>query len=110
MSADIGLVEGSAWFTKLALAASGLVVETSGDAALVAFDSASAAVTASIQMQRSAASIGHAPLRIGLATGDVEWADGGCSGPAVGTATGLLVRALPGQILVNNVVRWLAGS
>ncbi|MEY2553499.1 MAG: hypothetical protein QOC57_1359, partial [Ilumatobacteraceae bacterium] len=73
--------------------------------------SASAAVTSSIEMQRAVASSGaRLPLRIGLATGDVEWTESGCSGPAVGIANALLSRADRGQILANNVVRWLAGA
>ncbi len=95
----------------VARAHSGRVVRTRGETALLAFDSASSAVVAGIDMQRSAAtgSTGS-QIRIGLATGDVEWADGACDGITVDVATELMAQAQPGQMLVNNVVRWLAGE
>ncbi|HEX2782577.1 MAG TPA: AAA family ATPase, partial [Ilumatobacteraceae bacterium] len=111
MCAAVAPAENITFFTELARSGSGVVVDVTTNAALVAFESASAAVAASVEMQRVAASplIGS-PMRIGLATGDVEWSDGTCAGVAVGIASGLLARAAPGQILANNVVRWLAGG
>jgi DNA-binding CsgD family transcriptional regulator/tetratricopeptide (TPR) repeat protein len=47
---------------------------------------------------------------VGLATGDVLWTGDVCSGTPVGIAAELFARAEPGQILVNNVVRWLAAN
>jgi DNA-binding NarL/FixJ family response regulator len=106
MCADVAPVERDRWLADLARTHSGVAVDLSAEIALVAFDSASAAVAAAVEMQRSTGS----PIRIGMATGDVEWSDGVCAGPAVGAAAALLARAQPGQILTNNVVRWLAAG
>ncbi len=81
------------------------MVEGDDDRVIVAFDSAAAAVETSVELQHACPA-----MRIGLATGDVVWADGGCSGAPVGIAVALFGRAQPGQILVSNVVRWLAAS
>ncbi len=94
-----------------ARAHSGRVVRAGVETALLSFDSASSAVVAGIDIQRSAATTPTgSQMRIGLATGDVDWVDGACNGIAVDVATELLGIALPGQMLVNNVVRWLAGE
>jgi ATP/maltotriose-dependent transcriptional regulator MalT len=89
----------------LASAGSGRVIEVDDDRVIMAFESAAAAVEAGIELQQSGPA-----MRIGLATGDVRWADGGCTGAPVGIAFELFARARPGQILVSNVVRWLAAS
>jgi DNA-binding CsgD family transcriptional regulator/tetratricopeptide (TPR) repeat protein len=97
--------------SKVADANSGRVIEADGVRTVTAFDSAAAAVTAGIEMQQASVEAQtRAPLRIGLATGDVVWNDGTCVGAPVGIAIQLLDRARPGQILVTNVVRWLAAS
>ena len=95
--------------SEVARASAGRVIETVGERTVLAFESASAAVSAAVAMQQAVAiSFQPWPLRIGLATGDVVWTDDGCTGAPVGTAALLFARADPGQILVNNVVRWLA--
>src|SRR5215213_9750630 len=91
---------------------SGARVVSTGDAfTVVAFESASVAVRASIELQQTlGAWMPALPIRIGLCTGDVEWTDDVCSGVALRNAAELFNRARPGQILANNVVRWLAGN
>src|SRR3954468_1818981 len=87
------------------------VVSSGSDSTVVAFESASAAVSASVELQQTLDGWMPAlPIRIGLCTGDVEWTDGVCSGAPLHIAAELFARARPGQILVNNVVRWLAGN
>ena len=79
-----------------ASAGAGFVVEGDDDRVIVAFDSAAAAVETSVELQHA-----WPGMRIGLATGDVVWADGGCSGAPVGIAVALFgrarARADPGQ-------------
>ena len=51
----------------------GRVIDTSGDRTILAFDSASAAVAASVEIQQARAALADgAPVRMGLATGDVD--------------------------------------
>jgi DNA-binding CsgD family transcriptional regulator/tetratricopeptide (TPR) repeat protein len=111
MCADAGVAAHDQWLSEVARSTSARMLETADGHTVVVFDSASAAVAASVQMQQATA---HprlsAPIRIGLATGDVVWRDGVCSGAAVVTATELFALAKPGQILANNVVRWLNTS
>ena len=111
MCADAGVADQVHVLSKVAEANSGRAIETDGVRAVTAFDSASAAVTAAIEMQQALADVRPlTPLRIGLATGDVVWSDGSCVGAPVGIAIELFARGVPGQILVTNVVRWLAAS
>ena len=111
MCVGVSLAEHIELVVGVARAHSGRVVRTGGETTLLAFDSASSALIAGADMQRAAAiASAGSPIRIGLATGDVVWTDGACTGVAVDVATELLRHAQPGQILVNNVVRWLAGE
>ncbi len=89
----------------------GRVVKTAGDGVMAAFESASDAVTAAIDMQRAVFRRGEGlRLRIGIASGDVSWESGDCFGLPVVTAARLETAAQGGQILVTQVVRWLAGE
>lgn len=108
MCVDAMLTEHAHWISDVARARSARVIETDGDQAIVAFESASGAVAAAVEMQQAV--VGSRLLRIGLATGDVGWIDGSCTGAPVGIAAELFARAQPGQVLVSNVVRWLAAS
>jgi DNA-binding NarL/FixJ family response regulator len=115
LCADVAPAGRGEWLIELGRARGGLVVNADRvgrvEWSSVAFDSATAAVAAAVEMQRVATSAPDGTsVRIGLATGDVVVLDAGCAGVAVNTAAGLLVRAAPGQILANNVVRWLASS
>ena len=111
LCADAGAADQFEVLSKTTEANSGRVIGADGVHTITAFDSASAAVTAGIEMQQALVDAhAAAPLRIGLATGDVVWNDGKCVGAPVGIAIELFDRARPGQILVTNVVRWLAAS
>ena len=89
----------------------GRVVKTAGDGVMAAFESASDAVTAAIDMQRAVHRRDEGlRLRIGIASGDVSWESGDCFGLPVVTAARLESAAQGGQILVTQVVRWLAGE
>ncbi len=89
----------------------GRVVKTAGDGLMAAFDSATDAVRAAIAIQVAAAGRSEGiSVRVGAATGDVSWEDGDCFGLPVVTAARLEAAAHAGQILVNNLVRSLAGD
>ena len=111
MCADAVLAEHVSRVAEVVKANSARVVSNEGSTITVAFDSASAAVAASVDLQQSLGGrVSALPIRIGLATGDVVWTDDGCTGAPLAAAVDLHGRAQPGQILVNNVVRWLAGG
>jgi DNA-binding CsgD family transcriptional regulator len=89
----------------------GRVVKTAGDGLMAAFESASDAVTAAIDLQRAVQRREDGfRVRIGIASGDVSWESGDCFGLPVVTAARLEATAQGGQILVTQVVRWLAGE
>ena len=78
---------------------------------MAAFDSASAAVVAGVEIQQLLAStVPASPIRIGLATGDVVWDGDVCTGSRCVSPPNCWLARLPGQILVTNVVRWLAAD
>jgi DNA-binding CsgD family transcriptional regulator/tetratricopeptide (TPR) repeat protein len=111
MCADVALTEHAHLVSEVARARSARVIDTVDGRIIVAFDSASAAVAASVEMQQAiTGSTSAVPPRIGLATGDVLWLDGACTGTPVGIAAALFAHAQPGQILVNNVARLLAAN
>ena len=89
----------------------GKVLKTAGDGIMAAFESASDAVTAAVDIQRAATRRDdEIRVRIGIASGDVSWEGGDCFGLPVVTAARLEAHAGGGQILVSQVVRWLAGE
>ncbi len=97
--------------TEMVTVHNGHVVKSAGDGIMGAFDAASDAVSAAIALQRGLAHRSHdLQIRIGIASGDVSWEDGDCSGLPVVVAARLEAGAEPGQILVSQVVRWLAGD
>jgi ATP/maltotriose-dependent transcriptional regulator MalT len=111
MSADASLAEHAYWVAAVAKSRDARVVDAGGKTMLLGFDSASAAVAAAVEMQQHVAKVlPRQPIRIGLATGDVNWRDGACEGAPVTVADELRERSQPGQILVNNVTRWSAVS
>ena len=111
MCTDAALAEHMHRVSAVVGANSARVIESDATKTVVAFDSASTAVAAGVELQQSLASwLPALPIRIGLATGDVVWTDNGCTGAPLAVAAELYARAEPGQILVNNVVRWLAGD
>jgi class 3 adenylate cyclase/tetratricopeptide (TPR) repeat protein len=90
-------------------------VKHTGDGLMVAFSSAANAVSAAIEMQRGVARLAAelgTPLsiRIGLSAGDVERDGNDLFGLPVVQAARLCAEARPGQILVSDIARALAGS
>ncbi len=97
MCADGVLGEHIQCITAVAHARSALLIPTSPGALCVAFDSASSAVLAGVEIQQVvAARAAPSAIRIGLATGDVVWNDGVCTGMPVSVAAELRARAEPG--------------
>jgi len=97
--------------SEVVSAHAGRVVTRAGDGMMAAFDAASDAVSAAVAIQRGL--VQPSPdlqIRVGVAAGDVSWEDGDCSGLPIVVAARLEADAEPGQILVSEVVRWLAGD
>ena len=111
MCAEAALIDHLRPLSDLAHTHGGRVSHSDGDRVFFVFDSASSGVAAGVEMlQRAEHSSPAARLRIGLATGDVTWVDVVCSGAAVVSSARLFGHARPGQLLVNNIVRWLAAG
>ena len=96
-------------------AAGGRVVKGGGDGLLAAFESASTALGACVEMQRAVARYNQRPdrlaelsVRIGLSAGDVSWEDGDCFGTPVVEAARLEAVAEGGQIICSEYVRMMA--
>jgi class 3 adenylate cyclase/DNA-binding CsgD family transcriptional regulator/tetratricopeptide (TPR) repeat protein len=87
----------------------GVVVKTGGDGVMATFDAASRAVRSATELQVQLTTPLIA-LRIGIAAGDVSWEDNDCFGLPVVMAARLEAAAEPGQILVSDTVRLLAGD
>jgi len=89
----------------------GRVVSSSPGAIAAAFTSASDAVDSVLGIRGGDdPALADRAVRIGIASGDVHWDGDECLGPPVITAAQLRTRAEPGQILVTQVVGWLAGG
>ena len=95
----------------------GRLVKNLGDGLMATFAGASDAVAAAVRIQqaldrynRSADSVVAVELRVGISAGDVAFEEGDCFGTPVIEAARLCGAARGGQILVTDVVRWLAGS
>jgi class 3 adenylate cyclase len=93
----------------------GEVVKSLGDGLMLAFGSASDAVSAAVAMQRAidAASRGAADrvaMRVGISAGDATREGDDWYGVPVVEGSRLCAVAEPGQILVSEVVRLLSGS
>ena len=111
MCAEAALIDHLRPLSDLAHTHGGRVSHSDRDRIFFAFDSASSGIAAGVEMlQRAAHSSAAAQLRIGLATGDVAWVDAICSGSAVTSSARLFEHARPGQLMVNNIVRWLAAG
>src|SRR5262245_5212425 len=89
----------------------GRVLKTAGDGVMAAFESASEAVNAAVDIQRAVAGREDGlRMRIGIAAGDVSWEGNDCFGLPVVTAARLQAHAEPGHVLVSQTVRLLAGE
>jgi class 3 adenylate cyclase len=95
----------TAWIAKQCELANGRVVKTLGDGVLALFPDGKTAVKAMVELQRAhfkrqlrAPQGGVLPIRIGLASGDVELVDTDCYGDAVNVAARLCDLCGPSQI------------
>jgi class 3 adenylate cyclase len=94
----------------------GRLVKNLGDGVMATFPGASDAVAAAVQIQQvldrhnRTSARETLEARIGVSAGDVVVEDSDCFGTPVIEAARLCATAGGGQILVADVVRWLAGS
>ncbi len=104
-------------FSRFELAAEqhdGTLVKTLGDGCLVTYTSASNGITAGVELVQSidrlARQVPGLQLRVGIAVGDLTEEDGDVFGEAVVLARRVCDAASPGQVLVTDVARTLAGA
>lgn len=97
------------WIRELFEAHGGRVVKTMGDGVLAVFSSSQGAIDAVVEMQRSHQKrfmqrppVERMPIRIGVATGEVEIVDGDCYGDAVNVASRLTDLCGSHEIWVNS--------
>ena len=95
----------TAWIAQQCVAANGRVVKTLGDGVLALFPDGASAVKAVVELQRihfkrmlRGPKDTAMPIRIGLASGDVELVAGDCYGDAVNVAARLCDLCGPNQI------------
>jgi class 3 adenylate cyclase len=89
--------------------AGGKEVKHTGDGIMATFASPSAAIGCAVAIQRALADRDDIAVRIGLAAGEVVAEGGDIFGSTVQLACRVRDRAKPGQILVPEAVRQLAG-
>ena len=94
---------------------SGREVKSLGDGLMVVFDSAARSLACAVQMQQAVEARNRRAeeqlgVRIGVSVGDTTTEDGDYFGEPVVESARLCARAEGGQILVNALVRQLAGS
>ena len=87
----------------------GQVVKYTGDGALAMFDAAARAVKCGLALVAIAPHLGLA-IRVGVHTGEVESLDGDIHGLSVHEAARVLSAAVPGEVLVSDVTRLIAGT
>lgn len=97
------------WIRRVLQDMGGDVIKTLGDGVLTVFPQASMAVNAVVELQRrhhmnllQKPLVEHLPIRVGVATGEVEIVDGDCYGDAVNVASRLSDLAGPHEIWVNS--------
>lgn len=97
------------WISGVFDAHGGRVVKTLGDGVLAVFPNASSAIDAVVEMQRAQqkrlaqqSPAVRMPIRVGVATGEVETVDGDCYGDAVNVASRLNDLCGPHEIWVNS--------
>lgn len=97
------------WICDLFQSRGGSVIKTLGDGVLAVFPDAPRAVDAVVEMQRlhqkrlmQLPAPEHLPIRVGVATGEVEIVDGDCYGDAVNVASRLSDLSGPHEIWVNS--------
>lgn len=97
------------WICNSLQARGGKVIKTLGDGVLTVFPEAGAAVQAVVELQREHQAnllqqprAEHLPIRVGVATGEVEIVHGDCYGDAVNIASRLSDLAGPHEIWVSS--------
>ena len=93
----------------------GREVKNVGDGLMIAFESVSGALASAVTMQqsierRNRAAVVPLAVRIGISHGDCDVEDGDYFGVPVVEAARLCARAGGDEILITDVVRWIAGS
>lgn len=93
----------------------GQVVKGLGDGIMAVFDSAASAAEAGVAIQRSTGELGTSRgvslvVRVGVGAGDANSDGEDWFGTPVVEASRLCATAAPGQVLVSDLVRRLAGS
>ena len=97
------------WICKIFVSHGGYIVKTLGDGVLATFEDGSRAIDAVVDLQRLhqkstayAAKGMHMPIRVGVASGEVEMVAGDCYGDAVNVAARLSDLSGGHQIWVTN--------
>lgn len=84
-------------------------IADTGDGFLAIFDSPGRAVMCGADIREAIAQRGI-ELRLGVHTGEVEWAGGNIRGREVHIAARVMAEAVPGELLVTEMTRNLAGG
>jgi adenylate cyclase len=107
--ATLAVTEITTWIASVVEAHGGRVVKMLGDGVLALFQHNAAAINAVVEMQRMhqkrmalMSPDKQMPIRIGVASGDVEIVDGDCYGDAVNVAARLSDLSGPHQIWANS--------
>jgi TolB-like protein/Tfp pilus assembly protein PilF len=82
----------------------GRVLQFFGDGALCVFDSAIAAVSSAVAIQKELSGEASVPVRIGIHTGDIIYDDEGVFGDGVNIAARIQNMGTPGTVLVSAKV------
>ena len=113
-SADALRQQVFARFDDSIAAHNGELIKTMGDGCLATFPSTSEGIAAGLDMiaacERFARQVTEIKLRVGIAVGDLTEDDGDVFGEAVVIASRLSAAAAPGQELVTDLARILAGD
>lgn len=107
--ATLAVTRITTWIAKVVESHGGRVVKMLGDGVLALFDNNSCAINAVVEMQRTHQkrksqfeTAKFMPIRIGVASGDVEIVAGDCYGDAVNVASRLSDLSGPFQIWANG--------
>lgn len=97
------------WICETLQSSGGKIIKTLGDGVLTVFPDATAAIHAVVDLQRNHQMnllqqplAEHLPIRVGVATGEVEVVNGDCYGDAVNVASRLSDLAGPHEIWVSS--------
>ncbi len=109
LRATRAVTELTQWICQLLTARGGQVIKTLGDGVLTVFPNPAAAIEAVVELQRQhqvnllqLPRAEHLPIRVGVASGEVEIVNGDCYGDAVNVASRLCDLAGPHEIWVSS--------